>query len=436
MNPILPVEHFVPDVEARQWADGRMYLYGSYDLSGRTSYCSWEYRVFSSDDLIHWQDHGESFRNTPPDTSFDWDHAPLYAPDCVELNGRYYLFFCTASRREGVAESASPAGPFSAARPVAGADGDTIDPAVLVDDDGQAYLYWGQFHLRGARLRPDLGGIEPETLNPNLINEANSGFHEGASIRKRNGLYYLVYADISRGRPTCLGYATSPSPLGPFTKRGIIIDNSGCDPETWNNHGSIAEFNGRWYVFYHRSSQASVYNRRVCLEPIQFSADGSIAEVEMTTQGADGPLPAVQPLAAWRACLLHGRVRTAAVGPTSADPAVHEYLSQIHSGDWAAYKYIDFDTQPVSAFEASAGSLAYGGLIEIRLDAPDGELIGTCAVPRTGGWQKWSAVRCPVAAVRGVRAVFLVFKGSADRFVFLQFDPDRLFDLESFQFLA
>ena len=342
MNPILPIQHFVPDVEARQWADGRMYLYGSYDISGRTSYCSWEYRVFSSSDLVHWVDHGESFRSAPPEASVTWSDAPLFAPDCVYHNGRYYLFFCNAGNREGVAESLSPGGPFTHAVPIEGADGDAIDPAVLVDDDGQVYLYWGQFHMRGAKLRADLHGIQPETLNTDLINEADHGFHEGASIRKRNGIYYLVYADISRGRPTCLGYATSSSPLGPFTKRGILIDNTGCDPETWNNHGSIAEFNGQWFVFYHRSSQGSMFNRRVCVEPIHFNADGSIDEVEMTTQGIGGPLSAAEPIEAWRACLLHGHVRTAVEGPTEHDPTVRETLTQIHGDDWAAYKYHRF----------------------------------------------------------------------------------------------
>jgi len=86
-NPILPIQHFVPDVEARQWQDGRMYLYGSYDISGRTCYCSWEYRVFSSADLIHWEDHGESFRSAPPNASVTWMDAPLFAPDCIYHNG-------------------------------------------------------------------------------------------------------------------------------------------------------------------------------------------------------------------------------------------------------------------------------------------------------------------------------------------------------------
>jgi hypothetical protein len=217
-------------------------------------------------------------------------------------------------------------------------------------------------------------------------------------------------------------------------KRGIIIDNTGCDPETWNNHGSIAEFNGQWYVFYHRSSQASNFNRRVCIEPIHFNADGDIDEVEMTTQGAGEPLPATRPLEAWRACLLKGRVHTTANGPIKTDPAVREYLTQIHLDDWAAYKYVDFDRQHVNGFRARAGSLAYGGRIEIRLDQPGGELIGTCHVPPTGGWQKWSTVSCPVKNAKGVRAVFLLFKGTGDKSVIAKFDPERLFDLESFWF--
>lgn len=438
MNPILPIQHFVPDAEARQWADGRMYLYGSLDISGRTSYCSWEYRVFSSADLVRWEDHGESFRSTGPNSDVPWTSSPLFAPDCIYYEGRYYLFFCNADRSEGVAVSDSPAGRFTDASPVEGANGDAIDPAAMVDDDGQVYYYWGQFHLRGAKLRPDLRAIQPATLRTDLITEAGHGFHEGASIRKRNGIYYLVYTDISRGRATCMAYATSASPLGPFTKGGIIIDNTGCDPETWNNHGSIASFNGQWYIFYHRSSQASNFNRRVCVEPIHFNADGSIDEVEMTTQGVTGPLPCHQPIDAARACLLNGRARIAPDGPSECAPLVRERLTQVHHGDWAAYKYIDFDSTkaPVTRFTCRAGTPTYGGTIEIHLDQPDGERIGACEVTRTGGWQKWSNFGCAVKGAKGVRAVYLVFKGRDDM-VSAQarkFDPERLFDVDSFWF--
>lgn len=109
-------------------------------------------------------------------------------------------------------------------------------------------------------------------------------------MRKRNGIYYYVYPCVFRnGRPTCLAYATSKSPLGPFQYRGIIIDNAKCDPESWNIHGSIEEFHGQWYVFYHRSSGNCRANRRLCVEKIFFNDDGTIGEVKMTSQGAGDP---------------------------------------------------------------------------------------------------------------------------------------------------
>lgn len=420
MNPILPLRHFVPDAEARVWKDGRIYIYGSYDISGNTFYCSNEYRVFSSDDLIHWEDHGVSFKAIGPDSDVPWSEAALFAPDCIYKDGTYYLFFCMADNSEGVATSKSPFGPFKNAVPVEGAHKDAIDPAVLLDDDGQAYLYWGQFHLRGAKLKPDMTGIEPETLCTSLLNEKEHGFHEGASIRKRNGIYYLVYTDISRGRATCLSYATSKSPLGPFEKKGVIIDNMGCDPETWNNHGSIAEFKGQWYVFYHRSSQASNYNRRVCIEPIYFDEEGNIKEVEMTTQGVSGYIPAKTKVEACRACLLSGNVR---IEPRETEHGLFECLSMIQNGDWAAFKYFNF-SENVSRFNAEVSSLTYGGEIEIRVDSPNGPVIGRCLVQRTGGWNKWEIASCPVNNVTGVHAVYLLFKGRIG----------RLFDLKSFYF--
>ncbi len=421
MNPLLPIQYFIPDVEARQWNDGRLYLYGSYDISGDTTYCSHDYHIFSSSDLTTWTDHGVSFRSRDGHSD---PAAQLYAPDCVYKDGTYYLCYCCSDWREGIATSDSPYGPFTHAYGVAGADGDGIDPAILVDDDGAVYYYWGQFELRGARLKADMSSIDPATLVKPLLSEADHGFHEGASIRKRNGLYYLVYTDISRGRATSLAYATSASPLGPYEKRGIIIDNTGCDPETWNDHGSIASFNDEWYIFYHRSSQATRFNRRVCIEPITFNADGTIDEVEMTTQGASGPLAATQRIDAFRACQLSGKVRTASVPPSDARDGWSEHLTHIHNDDWAAYKYLDFD-QGIGAFHARAGSLAYGGVIEVHLDAPDGPRIAACEVPPTGGWQRWTKVATPVQAkVTGVRAVYLVFTGGAH----------RLFDLDSFWF--
>lgn len=405
-NPLLPASAFVPDAEARQWKDGRMYLYGSWDIGGRSDYCSALYHVFSSSDLVSWTDHGVSFRSVGPESDVGWSGANLYAPDVAHLDDQYYLYFCLSDGSEGVACSPSPAGPFMDAAQITGMDG--IDPGVFVDDDGSAYIYWGQFdNVRAARLTPDMKHIEPATtVQPLSVAEHN--FHEGSSVRKRNGVYYYVYADTGRhgGRPTCLGYSTSMSPLGPFTYRGVIIDNFGCDPAVWNNHGCIAEFNGNWYVFYHRSSKGTIFNRRVCAEPISFNSDGTIPEVEMTSRGIGAPIDARKQIDAGIACLLSGNVRidSYALGG--------ERLSDARPGDWAAYKYVDFG-EGVHTFHAMASSQTGGG-IEVRLDSPDGLLAGSCCVTEFGDESRYSEVICPMEGAICVHALYLRFTGSDD----------------------
>lgn len=410
MNPILPFETFVPDVEAHRWADERLYLYGSYDLPGGEEYCSDRYHVFSTDNLTDWADHGVSF--SVAQTAGRWESPLLYAPDCAYKDGLYYLYFCTAGAGEGVAVSKSPCGPFRDARPVRGADGDAIDPAVFVDDDGAVYYYWGQFHCRGARLLPGFDAIDPATLKTDLLTEKEHGFHEGVSMRKRQGLYYLTYTDISRGKASCISYAVSRSPLGPFKKGGIIIDNDGCDPGTWNNHGSIAEFGGLWYIFYHRSSRASKFSRRVCMEPIEFEDDGSIREVECTTQGSSAPLPAGKAVGAWRACRLFGN---ACAEPVPGGEAI--WLKK--TGDGAAYKTIDFGNGGAFSDNAvfSLEAAGAGITVEIRLDAPDGRLLGECVLPDgTGAVSEkgFSHFQCAVQSTAGVHAVYLMARGGGE----------------------
>ena len=341
MNPLLPENCFVPDAEARVMPDGRLYLYGSWDISGSNEYCSRELHCFSTDDMETWADHGIIFRNDETFCGIPWNKdTMLYAPDAIEKNGKYYLYVCGNKREEGVAVADSPIGPFSAAEKIEYADGDSIDPAVFVDSDGQGYLFWGQFSLRGARLSEDMKRIVPETLTNGILTEWEHGFHEGARIRKRGDKYYLVYTDISRGKATCLSYAMADSPLGPYKKCGVIIDNVYCDPSSWNNHGSIAEFKGRWYVFYHRSSQNRNTCRRVCAEPISFDENGYIREVEQTSNGASAPMNAAEVIRARRACRLIGKCRVEALGE-------EEVLETEGNGhwrvpDWAEYKYIDF----------------------------------------------------------------------------------------------
>jgi len=408
MNPILSREYFIPDAEAHKMPDGRLYLYGSSDISGEKEYCSHEYHVFSTDDptLSEWRDHGVSFQNTVRAAGVPWNPGTrLYAPDTIHKDGKYYLYFCGSNALEGVAVSDRPEGPFDNAVPIEGADGDGIDPAVFVDDDGQAYYLWGQFSLRGAKLDETMTRLVPGSITRDILTEHEHGFHEGASLRKRNGKYYIVYTDISRGKATCISYAVSDSPLGPYKKGGVIIDNMYCDPGTWNNHGSIEEYKGQWYVFYHRSSQNSKTSRRVCAEKIFFDEDGQIHEVEMTSQGASGPINAFSMLDASAACRMKGNVR---IVPDKDAACGCEILDSCGGGswtdDWAEYRYIDF--------KAGAGecSVRARGKGKIRVRAEG--ITGDIAVFSVSSEDQFVLVSQKLSApVDGVRAVWLFFDG-------------------------
>ena len=177
-----------------------------------------------------------------------------------------------------------------------------IDPAVFRDDDGKVYLYWGQISSYGAEMTADMKMVKEDTIVKNLLTEKEHCFHEGSSMRKIGDTYYYIFADTHRGKATALGYATSKSPLGPFQYQGIIIDNEGCDPKTWNNHGSIECVDGQWYVFYHRSTGSSRYLRRMCAEPVHIDENGCIAEVPVTSIGMGEPYKTGELLYGYQAC--------------------------------------------------------------------------------------------------------------------------------------
>ena len=344
-NPILPLEYFIPDVEAHVWADGRIYLYGSMDLPGKGGYCSGDYHVFSSDDLVNWVDHGVCF--SIDQVKWAANQRVLYAPDCAYRNGVYYLYYCVPDGRCGVATSPSPTGPFTDVGPIEHLT--MIDPAVFIDDDGQAYVYWGQFDgVRVAKLKENMVEIDPDTITQPL-SVAEHEFHEGSSMKKINGKYYFLYTDTHRhgGRATSMGYAVSDNPMTGFTYGGVIIDNFGCDPRTWNNHGSLECFKGQWYIFYHRSTHCSSSSRHVCIEPVTIEADGSIREVRMTTS-ISTPLPADQPLEACRACEMTGNVRF------EGDGEGNYVLGQIRHGDTATYRYLSFNGENTFTAEVKA----------------------------------------------------------------------------------
>jgi hypothetical protein len=406
-NPIVPAGTYIADPAARVWGDGKIYVYGSRDESP-DYYCSHIHHVLYSNDLLHWEIAENAFASRGPHDEVPYSDHILYAPDCMYRDGTYYLYYCLATHEltEGVATSNSPLGPFKNGRVISPDKINQIDPGLFIDDDGQAYYLWGQVTAKMARMKANMLEIDESTIIDSILTEGEHFFHEGGHLVKRNGIYYFIYAHIGRAnRPTCIGYATSCSPMGPYTYGGVIVDNDHCDPSVWNNHGSIVEMNNRWYVFYHRSTHGSNTMRKACVEPITFNADGSINEVEMTTQGAGGPISALQKMEAERACLLFGNVRIQAFDTEK------EELALMLNDDKAAYKYIDFGKGADSLIIMIKPGKE-GARIDFAVDHPWGPSVGTFDVPAGKEGQDWIEMRTAVKQISGVHALWLRFYGN------------------------
>lgn len=416
-NPITPTGFYLADPSGHVWSDGKMYIYGSRD-ENKSYYCSHGYDVLSSDNLVNWTIHSDIFSSVGKKDKVPYSDGMLYAPDCIYKDGKYYLLYCMSGNGEveGIASSDSPIGPFSPGHLLKGLT--QIDPAGFVDDDGQAYIYWGQFSGKVAKLKPDMSGIDPATLKDSIITEAEHHFHEGIQMIKRNGIYYLIYAHIGRrGMATCIGYSYSNSPTGPFKYGGVIVDNYGCDPNVWNNHGSIVKYKDQWYVLYHRSTHGVSTMRKACIEPITFNENGTINEAEMTTQGAAGPLNPFEEMNAERACYLTGKVRI------DTQSKNNEWLYNIENMNTVAYKYFDFRQQP-KTFTICLAPKAGGKVIVFanNLCLP---VLATIDVP-AGDGEKLMEITVPVTdKITGLHPIYFRFQGK---------ENENLFNIDWFRF--
>lgn len=416
-NPICPPGLYIADPTARVWDDGMLYVYGSRDDENLKTWCSHDHWVMRTEDLVNWEFFPRVFASKGENDGVPYSDRQLFAPDAMYKDGTYYLYFCQPGKDcEGVAVSPSPTGPFIDAKKMNIGKHNQIDPTVFIDDDGQAYYSWGQGRAKIAKLKPNMTEIDESTIIPNVLTENEHFFHEGNFMTKRNGIYYMVYTSIellNSGKKTAtrIAYASSDKPMGPYTYGGCIIDNMGCDPKTWNNHGSIVEFKGRWYVFYHRTTHNSAMRRKACIEPISFNEDGSIPQVEMTSQGAGGPLDAFCEIEAERACYLRGNVRIETLSLNKEnllDPANNNRLGGIKDGDCVGYKYIDFGTK-TSQVEMHVFPEEKLFEIEFRTGAEDGPVAGLVTVPAQTKKAEWITVIGDIS-VQGVQALYLTFR--------------------------
>ena len=276
---------YTADPAATAAPDGRLYVYPSRDMDPARGCDRMDcYHVYSTDDMVHFRDEGEILSSSDvawgrPEGGFMW------APDCkMGKDGRYYYYYphpsdssWNDSWKIGVAISDTPYGPFRESGYVPGIGGFCmIDPTAFIDDDGQVYLYYGGGAMpRAVRLEDDM-----KTVRDGKVYELEGlyDFHEAPYLFKREGVYYMTYSDNLQGRNR-MHYATSESPLGPFEHRGVYLEPTGCD----TSHGSVVQYQGKWYCFYHNCALSGRGNlRSVCVDELFFEDDGSIRVVEQT----------------------------------------------------------------------------------------------------------------------------------------------------------
>lgn len=391
-NPVIR-DQFTADPTARVF-NGKLYIYPSHDIPSpierlKEWFCMADYHVFSSENLTEWTDHGIILdqKDVP------WvqpDSYSMWAPDCVCKDGTYYFYFPSTPKGEGrrgfsvgVATAKSPTGPFKPeAEPIKGIFG--IDPCVLIDTDGEAYIYWSGRGISVARLKPNMKELATEPIRVEGLPE---GFKEGPYAFKRNGHYYLTFPWV-REKTETLAYAMSDSPTGPFTFKGIIMDESPTD--CWTNHHSITEYNGQWYLFYHHNDYSPKFdkNRSVRIDTLAFNPDGTIREVKPTLRGV-GDTDARR---------LIQTDRYSAISPYGAtidflnpDNPFEGWQTILNRPEtWVQYNRVDFGQNPVKQVQARIRT-DKGGKILIKTAGEKGIVIAELSCKPAGQWTEVQA---------------------------------------------
>lgn len=286
-NPIITHEYTCDP--ATMVKGDTLWLYTGHDYAGnQKGYKLKDWKVYSTTDLTHWTEYPTPLRIE----DFKWDrNGAAYAAQTIERNGKYYFYMSTNCCGIGVAVSDRPEGPFHDAighALVTPADckGAThswvcIDPAVFIDDDGQAWLYWGNGFCYCVKLKENMIETEGEIKR---IDIPGGKYEEAPWVHKRGGKYYLTYAT---GFPEKLAYAMSDKPDGPFEYKGLLTETAGNSNTI---HPAITEFRGQWILFYHNGAlerEGGSYSRSVCADYLHYRKDGTMQRVEMTTEGVD-----------------------------------------------------------------------------------------------------------------------------------------------------
>ena len=410
--------------------DGTMYVYTGHDEDNADFFWMQEWRVYSTKDMVNWQDHGSPLALE----TFRWADDRAWAGQTIERNGKFYWYICAHSKISGgmaigVAVGDTPTGPFRDAigKPLfENGSWDHIDPTVMIESlplppsqgggtKTQAWIMWGNPKVYYAKLNDDMISIDGEVKNLDMTEEAFGGpmmgqrepgkkykdsYVEGPWLMKsltpnpstkgEGSKYFLLYA--AGGVPEHISYSTAPSPEGPWKYAGEIMPLS--ETNSFTNHCGVADFKGHNYFFYHTGKlpEGGGFGRSVAVEEFKYNADGSFPTILPTNEG-------VQPIAKFNP---YRRVEAETMAfsrgvKTEQNDEAGVYVTDIHNGDYIKLQNVDFGLLPPRTFTARVASGLRGGKIEVRIDSLGGKLLGTLEVPGTGGWEQWKTITIDLA---------------------------------------
>ena len=402
-----------------------VFLYTSHDEDDAMGFKMEDWLLYTSTDMVNWTEHGAvaSLDN------FDWvpyDNG-AWAVQCIERNGKFYLYCpMPGGVGIGVLVADSPYGPFKdpIGKPLIKNSNHDIDPTVLIDDDGQAYMYWGNPKVYFVKLNEDMVSYSGEIMQEPTTPE---NYQEGPWVWKRNGHYYMAYA--STCCPEGIGYAMSGSPTGPWEYKGMIVDDTELSR---GNHPGIIEYKEKSYVFGHsydvlKKTTPKFYERRsVDMDEMVYNPDGTIQNRPYWSVEGPAQVESLNPFKrveaetmAWSEGV-KTRFETEwegdfdwARGKRIADRL---FVTAINHGDYIKVQGVDF-SDGADSIEVSVSPI-YGGQIEIRADQIDGPLIATVDINAKRQEGIWSSFTGPANNIKGVHDVYFVFKGEKDLFYF------------------
>lgn len=399
----------------------KLYLYTSHDEDDSTWFTMNDWKLYSTDDMVNWTEHPTplSFK------TFEWARGDAWAAQCIERDGKFYMYVPVTDRKGesaiGVAVADSPYGPFydPLGTPLVQADFGNIDPTVFIDDDGQAYLYWGNPNCFYVKLNKDMisyeGGIHAVPMTPESFGRREGNpkratlYEEAPWLYKRKGAYYLFYA--GGPIPEHLAYATSDSPEGPWKYGGTVMAKEGG---SFTNHPGIVDFRGKTYLFYHDASLpgGSGFTRSVCVREMDFGRDGKVNPVKMVKEGVEKGLKPLCPYRKVEAETMAWSKRM----KSDYNPQVGVFVTALRNGSYTRVRDVDFGEKAPSCILARLSSTHNADIVmEVRLDGLEGKVLAELKVPRTGGSDRWKLVEKQIPQVTGVHDLYFIFKGKAMR---------------------